>query len=261
MFLSYSVSLFAMGMKDLDTTCYVLHVKQGYGDREKSIVQQFSKLGQPFEWILDHDKEDITPQLLEAYGYSGHLNLAAVSCSLKHIRAWERIAHGKTSGGFVFEDDVVIDLEQFHDISRKLLEEYHACWPGCGYISLGSGCALYVPWTKRCKNKLLYPAQHVRATDSYWINRETAVKMVDWIRNYGFDQPADHLIDLITTALGIPIFWLDPTIVDQGSHTGLFKSSIQDLERGNIVDQLGWRIKVLRRKFLYPLMGIDLTKK
>lgn len=245
-------------MKD---TCYVLHVKKGFEDREKSIIQQFSMLDQPFEWALDHDKDEITPELLETYQYRGNLNPAAISCSLKHIRVWECIAQGESEGGFVFEDDVLIDLKNFKAVIRKALAEYKADWPGCGYISLGSGCALYVPWTKKQKNQMLYPAQHVRATDSYWINRETAQRMVEWIRENGFDQPADHLIDKITAELKIPILWLEPTLVYQGSHTGLFPSSIQNLERGKLMDQLEWQVKIIRRKYLYPLMGIDLRKK
>lgn len=237
---------------------YVLHVKHGYDDRAESIIRQFNKLGLPIEWILEYDKEDITPHLLEFYKYRGTLSPAAISCSLKHIRAWEHIAQGDAGGGFVFEDDVVIDLDKFSEVSNIFLQEYQEKWPGCGYVSLGSGSALFVPWTKRKKEKWLYPAQHVRASDSYWINQETAVKMVEWIRLNGFDQPADHLIDQITGDLKIPIFWLAPTIADQGTHTGLFASSIQQRGRGRLIDQLGWRIKIFRRKFVYPLIGVDL---
>jgi glycosyl transferase family 25 len=107
---------------------------------------------------------------------------------------------------------------------------------------------------------MLYPAELVRATDSYWINRETAEKMVAWIKKNGFAQPADHLIDQNTADEKIPIFWLDPTLVNQGSHTGLFPSSIQNLTRGTFMDQLGWQVKIIRRKYLYPLIGIDLRK-
>ncbi|MDD9301044.1 MAG: hypothetical protein HUK40_01375 [Desulfobacter sp.] len=85
--------------------------------------------------------------------------------------------------------------------------------------------------------------------------------MVNWIQDKGFTLPADHLIDHICEQLQIPILWLEPTIADQGSHTGLFTSSIQDLERGKIWDRLGWKIKIFKRKYLYPLMGKDLTKK
>ncbi len=244
----------------MKNTCYVLHVKKGFEDREKSIVRQFSRLNLPFKWVLDHDKDYITPELLDAYKYRGNFNIEAISCALKHICVWERIAGGESDGSFVFEDDVLIDLKHFKAVSQKALEEYNEKWPGCGYISLGSGCALYVPWTKKQKNKLLYPARHVRATDSYWSNRETAKKMVEWIEKNGFDLPADHLIDRINSDLKIPILWLEPTIVNQGSHTGLFPSSIQDLERGTFIDYLGWRMKIIRRKYLYPLMGIDLRK-
>jgi glycosyl transferase family 25 len=248
------------GWKKMRDTCYVLHVKKGFEDREKSIVHQFSRLDLPFEWVLDHDKEDLAPELLEFYQYRGNLSGAAISCVLKHIRAWELIAQGTSEGGFVFEDDVLMDLKNFKALSQKCIEEFHENGSETGYISLGSGCALYVPWTKKQKNKMLYPAELVRATDSYWINRKTAEKMVAWIKKNGFDQPADHLIDQIAAAEKIPIFWLDPTLVNQGSHTGLFPSSIQNLERGTFLDQLGWQVKIIRRKYLYPLMGIDLRK-
>jgi len=56
--------------------CYVLHVKKGYEDREKSIIQQFSALNLPFEWVLDHDKDEITPQTLEDFHYRGNFNMA-----------------------------------------------------------------------------------------------------------------------------------------------------------------------------------------
>ena len=36
----------------LNYPCYVLHVKKGYEDRERSIAAQFAELGQPFEWLL-----------------------------------------------------------------------------------------------------------------------------------------------------------------------------------------------------------------
>lgn len=107
---------------------------------------------------------------------------------------------------------------------------------------------------------MLYPANYARAADSYWINRETAQKMVQWVRQNGFAKPADHLIDYICLELNIPILWLEPTIADQGSHTGLFRSSIQILEGGTVIDRIGWKMKIIRRKYLYPLIGKDLTR-
>lgn len=239
---------------------YVLHVKKGYEEREKSINEQFSRLAMGFEWVLDHDRDEITGQVLDRYQYQGNITIEAVSCSLKHICAWERIAQGEADGAFVFEDDALINLNRFSEITAKALAEYMDQWEGRGYISLGSGCALYVPWTRTRRHQLLYPARYVRATDSYWISRGTAREMVAWIGKNGFSLPADHLIDRICSKLNIPILWLAPTLVNQGSHTGLFSSSIQAEERGKWLDRLEWKMKIFRRKYLYPLLGKDLTK-
>lgn len=245
----------------MTVACYVLHVKKGFEDREKSIVDQFSRLDLPFEWILDHDKDEITPETLKDFHYRGNFNIEAVSCALKHISAWKRIARGDNSGALVFEDDVLIDTKNFNPVFMKALEEADRLWGGQAYLSLGDGCALYVPWTKKKRHQHLYPARYARAADSYWITRDIARKMVDWITGNGFDLPADHLIDHICTTLDIPILWLEPTIAHQGSHTGLFTSSIQDLERGRWTDRLGWKIKLFRRKYIYPILGKDLTLK
>ncbi|WDP88023.1 MAG: glycosyltransferase family 25 protein [Desulfobacter sp.] len=112
---------------------------------------QFDRLNQPFEWILDHDKNEITQKVMDAYQYKGNMNIEAVSCALKHIRAWEKIAQSDESGGFVFEDDVLINTEKFKNIFHQAFLEYQKNWPASSYISLGSGCALYVPWTKKIK--------------------------------------------------------------------------------------------------------------
>lgn len=241
--------------------CYVLHVKKGYEDREKSILRQFEELGMGFHWVLDHDVDEITEDTLKAYNYRGSFNIEAISCALKHITAWQRIAEGNDPGGFVFEDDVLINTRQFLPVLEKAFPEYHDTWKGQAYISLGDGCALYVPWTKLKRHQYLYQARYARAADSYWLTRDIAHNMVAWVKKNGFHLPADHLIDHVCNTLAIPILWLEPTIAQQGSHTGLFTSSIQDLERGKWTDRLGWKIKIFRRKYIYPLLGRDLTQK
>ena len=237
---------------------YIIHVKKGFEQREKSIINQFSKLDLPFEWVLEYDKDELTKEVLEKYKYRGTLKGEEISCSLKHIAAWEKIASGRSDSGFVFEDDVLLNLKKFRPVIEETLLEVHADWQGSGCISLGDGMALHVPWTKRKKGRRLYPADHIRAADSYWINKETARRRVEWIKENGFSLPADHLISTIDAELNIPILWLEPTVVSQGSHTGFFPSSIQDQDRGKMIDRIEWAVKKIRRKYIFPLLGIDL---
>ncbi|MEW6593505.1 MAG: glycosyltransferase family 25 protein [Thermodesulfobacteriota bacterium] len=242
---------------------FVLHVKTGYPERELSILDQFSRLRLPFQWVLEHDIPEISQDVLRKYKYHGSLRDQEISCCLKHIAAWERIAAGNHAGGFVFEDDVLIDLRRFKTVTEAALEEFQARFPaGDGCLCFGNGCCLYVPWTKTKQGTILYPAEYVRAADSYWLSRKSAQRMVERIKQAGFEKPADHLIDVLCSELGIPICWSAPAVVSQGSHTGLFPSSIQTQETGSrIGKEIEWLFKRVRRKYLYPLVGVDLTRK
>ena len=237
---------------------YIIHVKKGYDEREKSIINQFSKLDLSFEWVLEYDKNELTKEVLETYRYQGSLKGEEISCSLKHIAAWEKIASGTSDGGFVFEDDVLINLKKFKPVIEDALSEFHTDWKGLGCISLGDGMALHVPWTKRKKGRRLYLADHIRNSDSYWINKETARRRVEWVKENGFSLPADHLINTIDAELKITTLWLEPTVVSQGSQTGLFPSGIQAQDQGKLSDRIEWVVKKIRRKYIYPLFGIDL---
>ena len=105
---------------------YVIHVKKGFEARERSIITQFYQLGLPFHWILEHDIADLSPDTLARYGYNGlALKPAEISCSLKHITAWERIA-AADRGGLVFEDDVILDQNTFRPIKNSL--NYRPIW-------------------------------------------------------------------------------------------------------------------------------------
>lgn len=242
----------------MDYSCYIIHVKEGAEAQELSIIRQFKHMEISFEWILDYDVNDLDQGILDRYGYhGGKLHSAEISCVLKHITAWEKIVAGGSSGGCVFEDDVLINIKHFQSILNLAIKEFYATEYEVGHISLGDGDAMYVPWTVIKKNRLLYLAEQVRMTDSYWITRETARMRLDWLAEHGFYLPADHLINKIDNELGIPILWLTPTVVTQGSHTGQFDSQLQKGSQGGIITRIKWIFKRCRRQYLYPLFSMD----
>jgi glycosyl transferase family 25 len=243
----------------MDFSCYVLHVKQGYADREQSVASQFNNLNLPFTWILAYDIPDIDEKTLAKNKYQGiGLRPAEISCSLKHMEAWRKIADDSSAGGIVFEDDVLLDRKRFAPVLAEALKEFEASGKDIGIICLGNGCGLYVPWTRRRRKQCLYEAQHVRAADSYYLTGKTAQSMLAWIDRFGFSLPADHLLNKLAWELEIPILWLEPTIATQGSHTGRFASLIQTQEKGYLPKDLEWFLKKIRRKYIFPLLGIDL---
>jgi len=242
----------------MDYPCYVLHVKKGAEDREASIIKQFSILNLPFEWILAYDVPEISREVLSQYKHYGtELRPEEISCCLKHFTAWEMIAASTAEGGFVFEDDALINTARFQQITQQAISEFKAVWQDLGHISIGDGCAMSVPWTKINKGTLLYPAELVRAADSYWITRKTAQLRLKWLKTNGFCWPADHMINKIDHELNIPILWLEPTVVTQGSYCSIFGSLIQKTGSGSLLARLAPGIKKIRRRYIYPLLGID----
>ncbi|MFC1886638.1 glycosyltransferase family 25 protein [Thermodesulfobacteriota bacterium] len=244
----------------MDLNCYVLHVKDQHEDRKKSIIDQFAMLGVSFKWILEYDAPEINQSVLSAYKYKGNsLRPSEISCCLKHIIAWEKIALGDTLGGFIFEDDVIINQEKFFRIIPKALREL-ADEPDKAIACIGDGCAMYVPWTRLQRGRLLYQAELMRAADSYYIRKEAAKAMADRIHRLGFSLPADHLINKLCHELGIAIYWVEPTVVSQGSHTGRFSSMLKEHDERGIKQKTVWAIKKIRRKYIYPLIGVDFRK-
>lgn len=237
---------------------FVLHVKTGFEDRERSIQRQFDDLRIPFQWILDFDIDDIDERVLARYRHpERHLRPDEISCCLKHRAAWERIDESGAEGGLVLEDDVLLDAGNFEATLASALDEFRRLHAASGCICLGDGCALHVPWTKTRRGTYLYPADLMRASDSYWIDRPTAVALKRWVDARGLTLPADHLIETILKELGIPLFWMEPTIVHQGSHSGVFRSMIQLNDEGLLKKKHEFWIKKIRRKYIYPLLGID----
>ena len=237
---------------------YVLHVKSGFSDREESIVLQFRELEIPFEWVLDFDIPELETEVLNRFqNPQHHLRKDEISCCLKHINAWKRLCQSGAPGGIIFEDDVILDRIKFHAVLDSAIDEFLALNSDLGCICLGDGCAMHVPWTKTRQGVHLYRAGLMRASDSYWITSKTAILMGRWASQNGFGLPADHLIAKILNEMEIPLYWLEPTIVTQGSHCGFFRSIIHLKDTGIMNKKYEFLIKKIRRKYIYPLFGVD----
>ncbi|MCU0870273.1 MAG: hypothetical protein MUF30_11885, partial [Burkholderiales bacterium] len=65
-------------------------------------------------------------------------------------------------------------------------------------------------------------------------------------------DPADNALDAIDRACGITILWLEPPVLEQGSKTGRFASSLEPAPpRPLQAVKFAW--ERLRRKYLYQL--------
>ena len=144
---------------------------------------------------------------------------------MKHIEALKKIEKQEGEVFLILEDDVL-----FSKNSKKILENIKKELTSIEdnfVISLGNAANMYTPKKELKENRLLYKNIENRAADSMLISKEAVKKRLQWLKENQTTLPADHMYNLIDNEVRNHIYWLEPTIVTQGSQAGLFKSSIQ----------------------------------
>lgn len=228
---------------------FVLHVKKGYEDREKFIIDQFRTFNIDFEFILDGDIGDLTDDVIKTYfSEDMHGRLPAMSCAMKHILAHERIVAGNYRNALIFEDDVVLD-RQFETVFNQCMKEVENL-PGEACVYYSNACNMYVPASRITKGRCLYKADKSRAADSYSISRTVAEKRLDFIRKNKCSHPIDHQFNHMDPILCIASYWCHPTIVEQGSMNGLFDSAIDFSRKNSFFRKLDWTLQKLYKKHI-----------
>lgn len=213
-------------MIDYIDKIYVLHVKEGYEEREESINKQLKELDFNFEFVLEHDIPELRKEQLTQYFLKENtLRMSELSCSMKHIETLKKIQRSEGNIFLVLEDDVIFSKNTL-DTLKKMKKELSTIEEAF-VISLGNAANMYTPKKYLNKGKLLYKNSENRAADSFLISKQAVEKRLAWLEKNKTSLPADHMYNFIDNEVGNHIYWLEPTIVTQGSQAGLFRSSIQ----------------------------------
>lgn len=224
---------------------YVLHVKKGYEEREVHMNALMKKHGLEFEYILDYDIPDLSEEIIARYYKKTHtLDAPNLSVGLKHISILKKIVDNSFQKTLVFEDDVFLD-ENFVNKLSQALEEVK---DKKGYvISLGNAANHYTKKELIVEGKYLYKNSKHRAADSYLLDYEAAKRRYEWFEDNKTDQTAGWMYNYIDKEMGIDIYWMTPTIVEQGSQNGLMESSIQ---KNKLFGRLRWLWRDFNKKYL-----------
>jgi glycosyl transferase family 25 len=234
-----------------DFPVYVIHAAH-FEDRGAHMKQALGQLGIVFEFVADFDPKDITEEVEQKYFAPGvSMSMGAKSCALKHVRVMELMAERQEAKALVLEDDLVFD-QHFVDWLLVFLKEAANFAPGYT-IQLGCANNMYVPGRQLQKNQHLYLQKEVRAGEAYLIEAQAANQRLDWIYKNKISLPIDHLFNLLDSELGLSIYWSDPTLVEQGSMNGLFKTSLDDgrINKSALRLKLKFAWQRLRKKYIY----------
>ncbi len=228
---------------------YVINVKKFVARRE-FMQTQLDRVGIDAEFILDWDSDDLTPEIIDEYFTGDSVSPAQMSCALKHITVLQRIAESGKQHSLVLEDDAILAAEFISGLNHAISES--ADFSGPKVIFIGSGGNFYTPKSMRQPGRHLYAMHKGRFTDSYMIDAQTAKIRLDWIRQHKMDGPIDNQFDKMDRELGIKLLWLEDPVVEQGSKTGMFDTSIEKA-LPSWLQAWSFFWEKMRRKYLYQL--------
>ena len=169
-------------------------------------------------------KEYISPRAfteikgIEKTGYrTKHYQLTrgAIGCYLSHLMAYEIIAKAQNEFGLIFEDDVKIDNAFFTKLN-KILPTIPNDWD---ILLLGCHC---ISCDRRLKG--YYDTQRFFWLHSYIVKKESAGKMVTYLKNKMIEQQIDSELSEMVTEGIVRIYCLKEAICKQ---TGSFSTDIQ----------------------------------
>jgi len=226
----------------INVKTYILHCKK-FKERKLFIENQIIKLFSNYEFYEDYDANDLTEDIIKKYydpcpekqlfkfklwfeenkgiATARLLNPAEISLTIKHYEVLKKIANSSDPYAIILEDDVIFDLN-FLELFKKYLKETPKDFD---VIFMGSGANLKPINT--VPNKIWYLKTHPasKCADSYLITKKAANEIVQTYTP--FNICSDYELAYQMHQYNHIVYWWEPSLVKQGSETGLFKSSLR----------------------------------
>lgn len=206
--------------------------------------QELSRQALEADWVLDFDIPDLDGKHLATWFQEGMATpCAATSCAAKHLEAWRRLLGSEASGALVLEDDMFLSPGFRESLAAMIheAESRHALRGKPYVLSLENSGLRFVPKQEREEGRMLYPNKLIRCAGAYYLSREAAAIFVEQAKTERVGAPLDWFLNSFFPDR-VPLYWSHPTIAEQGSHNGVFRSGI-DHKKDGLLRKLSWSIQ------------------
>lgn len=233
----------------------VIHARR-FIDRKKYMDHMLQSHPYPFEYIWEGDADALSRDVLDMYFTDKEVERGIrmnvprfLSCTLKHFLAYERIVAERLPGALILEDDAVL-LKDFDSIFHQTMVEYESVYAAkCVVISYEDTRLRFVPRSQRRKGQYLYRGDRDRMAGAYFINRQAAQMILDEVKASKCHLPIDLYHRHLLNQGKLLYLWCQPAIASQGSHTGLFVSTLS--QNRQWLKGFVWNCKLGYKKLLY----------
>ena len=210
---------------------FVLHYSKLI-DRKKYIIEQFQKQNiTDYEFIEKFDKDEITSD--ESSLFAVNYKKSTMSLHLKHNYVYKLIADNYDNA-LIFEDDVILKsgfINTLNHYLTQLPQNYDM-------LFIGDALNLHIEKHKITPNNNIYEKCREptkwggdgasKCTDSYIISQKCAQTLCHYINQLTskITLSLDWWLNEAIRGNAFNVYWAEPTIVSQGSHTGKFLTSL-----------------------------------
>ena len=211
---------------------YVVHYTP-LKERKRFLLNEFNKRSLNYHFIEDYDREKLLDKDLIIFDDKLPKYLCAIQ--LAHIQAYKEIINSDYKYNLIFEDDVILH-PNFNEKLKKGLEELPDDYD---LLFIGDGCGLHIHESIIQPSKLIYKKCRTptfwggdggtRCTDSYLVSKKCAKKLIKYVENLKVGEiqirGSDWWLNSVIRDLQLEIYWMEPTIVTQGTQSGKYHSS------------------------------------
>ena len=237
---------------------FVLSVRT-FEDRIKHVKQQMALHQIPYQFIFEFDIPELnTELLLNTFETENVLDRPQQSLVLKHIHAWRICVEHNFKNILVFEDDVILKPDFVSRLNTAVHELEKKQNP---YLLYLGGADTKVPDSFLLSNEDIIE-QPIATSEAYVTNFMASKRRIDWLNNHKVKLPSDFLLRTMDPLRGISQYWLKEHIVEQGSVTGIFESSLdrQRQKHSFLFNYLRYQWQKINRKKLRKLSAIIKSK-
>ena len=237
---------------------FVLSVRT-FEDRIKHVKQQMALHQIPYQFIFEFDIPELnTELLLNTFETENVLDRPQQSLVLKHIHAWRLCVENNFKNILVFEDDVILKpnfVSRLNDAVNDLERKQNP------YLLYLGGADTKVPDAFLLSNEDIIE-QPIATSEAYVTNFMASKRRIDWLKNNKVNLPSDFLLRTMDPLRGISQYWLKEHIVEQGSVTGIFESSLdrQRQKHSFLFNYLRYQWQKINRKKLRKLSAMIKSK-
>ena len=221
----------AIGVK-----AYVIHYTP-LTERKAFLKEQLKDEGVEHTFIEEFDKKDLSEGDLRRFDLQ-QVRLSMCSNIMKHLLAYQQIYFSLYPYNLILEDDAVLSddfLAQLHRGLDQLPDDFDM-------LFIGDGLQMHISPEMRVQGQYVYKkstessrwgkgpggAGATRCTDSYIVSKKCARLLTTYVARlpmHAINANSDLWLNDVIRRFQLKIYWLEPTIVSQGTQNGTYSSS------------------------------------